>query len=157
MKDEKRYSTKGEDLFLPFIFNSTSLNFTFTFAFTSPSPHLHLPLFNTFKASCLSLDPTSTPSHLNPLHLSTSPCPQPPRRKPSSVPATFSRRLSKARRGSYPHDASASTNGSYPAYDPSRGAQLKNAADRANPYRDRLERVGQRDNRNRLAAKVLAA
>ncbi|KAJ5472758.1 hypothetical protein N7530_006759 [Penicillium desertorum] len=34
-----------------------------------------------------------------------------------------------------------STSGSYPVYDPSRGAQLRSAADRANPYRDRLERV----------------
>ncbi|CAG8910048.1 unnamed protein product [Penicillium egyptiacum] len=34
-----------------------------------------------------------------------------------------------------------STNGSYPAYNPSRGAQLRSAADCANPYRDRLERA----------------
>ncbi|CAG7947608.1 unnamed protein product [Penicillium nalgiovense] len=33
------------------------------------------------------------------------------------------------------------TSGSYPVYDPSRGEQLRNAADRANPYRDRVERV----------------
>lgn len=34
-----------------------------------------------------------------------------------------------------------SRNGSYPVYDPNRGAELRSAADCANPYRDRLERV----------------
>ncbi|KAF4771845.1 hypothetical protein N7455_008241 [Penicillium solitum] len=34
-----------------------------------------------------------------------------------------------------------STNGSYHAYDPNRGAELRSAADSANPYRDRLERT----------------
>ncbi|KAJ6184869.1 hypothetical protein N7519_006170 [Penicillium mononematosum] len=64
--------------------------------------------------------------------------------------------ISKGRRDSYPHDASVSTNGSYPAFDPSREAQLRSAADRAKPYRDRLERADQHGSRNRLAVKVLA-
>ncbi|KAJ5816610.1 hypothetical protein N7447_008843 [Penicillium robsamsonii] len=34
-----------------------------------------------------------------------------------------------------------STNVSHPAYDPNRGAQLRSAADRANPYRGRLEQA----------------
>ncbi|KAJ5970845.1 uncharacterized protein N7479_000763 [Penicillium vulpinum] len=34
-----------------------------------------------------------------------------------------------------------STNGTHPMYDPSRGVQLRNAADCANPYRDRLDRT----------------
>ncbi|KAG0154240.1 hypothetical protein PDIDSM_1620 [Penicillium digitatum] len=33
------------------------------------------------------------------------------------------------------------TNGSHTAYDPSRGAQLRSAADQANPYRDRIEQT----------------
>ena len=35
-----------------------------------------------------------------------------------------------------------STNGPYRAYDPSRGAELRSAADRANPFRDRLDQGG---------------
>ncbi|KAJ5425820.1 hypothetical protein N7465_000890 [Penicillium sp. CMV-2018d] len=35
-----------------------------------------------------------------------------------------------------------STNGSYHVYDPNRGAELRSAADCANPYRDRLEQTG---------------
>ncbi|KAJ5456960.1 hypothetical protein N7530_012234 [Penicillium desertorum] len=54
-------------------------------------------------------------------------------------------------------DQSMPTNWSYPAYDPSRGAQLRSAADRANPYRDRLERVDQHDSKNSLASRILAA
>ncbi|KAJ5428134.1 hypothetical protein N7445_009588 [Penicillium cf. griseofulvum] len=34
-----------------------------------------------------------------------------------------------------------STNAPHPVYDPNRGVQLRSAADRANPYRDRLEQV----------------
>ncbi|KAJ9490371.1 hypothetical protein VN97_g2882 [Penicillium thymicola] len=34
-----------------------------------------------------------------------------------------------------------SRNGSYPVYDPNRGAELRSAADSANPYRDRSERT----------------
>jgi hypothetical protein len=87
-----QYSAKGEDLSrlystqLPLSLSlslspSLHLHFTFTFIFHSfifPKPH-HARHF-----------PTSTPFYLNPLHLSTSPCPQPPKRKPSSFPSTIS-------------------------------------------------------------------
>jgi hypothetical protein len=159
MKDGKRSNGtilgKGRGP-VPFIFNSTSsLTFTFTFTFTSPSLHLHLhlPLFYISKASSRPALPNFDSilfKPFAPLDVTMSPTTE-----TKAIKLSFNDQLDieETRRGSYPHDASASTNGSYPACDPSRGAQLRSAADRANPYRDRLKRADHHYSRNRLAQK----